>query len=240
MSKNAQPTPAAPTGFLGLWLRVVKYLSQDLIGGPRIPIAWIINAQKGGTLPVMLGLMYLHDNWSTTAWIYTALHGSYGLAWLLKEAVFPDPKWAVPVTIPSALFSFAGVLGPYWLAGYLVITSRLEQPPAILGVSTIIYVVGVLLMMGSDAQKYFVLRERKGLITDGFFSRVRHPNYLGEMLLYGSFAIVAGHKEPWAVLGWVWLGLFVPFMLQKEASMSRYPGWKAYCAKAGFLLPRFF
>ena len=29
-------------------------------------------------------------------------------------------------------------------------------------------------------QKYFVLRAKKGLITDGLFSRSRNPNYLGE------------------------------------------------------------
>ena len=93
-------------------------------------------------------------------------------------------------------------------------------------------------MMGSDAQKYFTLRLRRGLITDGFFVRVRHPNYLGEMVLYASFAWVAGHVLPWLVLAWVWLALFVPNMLGKEASMSRYPEWAAYKARTGMLLPR--
>jgi protein-S-isoprenylcysteine O-methyltransferase Ste14 len=99
--------------------------------------------------------------------------------------------------------------------------------------------MGVVLMMGSDAQKFFTLRARRGLITDGFFARIRHPNYLGEMMLYGSFAALAGHWLPWAVLAWIWLGTFVPNMLRKEASMSRYPEWAAYKAKTGFLLPAF-
>jgi steroid 5-alpha reductase family enzyme len=64
---------------------------------------------------------------------------------------------------------------------------------------------------------------------------VRHPNYLGEMMLYGSFALLAQHWAPWVVLAWVWLGVFVPNMLRKEASMSRYPEWAAYKACSGFL-----
>jgi steroid 5-alpha reductase family enzyme len=93
-------------------------------------------------------------------------------------------------------------------------------------------------MMASDAQKHFTLQVRRGLITTGFFARVSHPNYLGEMILYGAFAVVAGHWIPWIVLAWVWLVLFVPNMLGKEASMSRYPEWADYKARTGMLLPR--
>ena len=114
-----------------------------------------------------------------------------------------------------------------------------EAAPATLAGATVLYVLGVVLMMASDAQKFFTLKVRRGLITDGFFARVRHPNYLGEMMLYASFAVVAGHWIPWVVLAWVWGGVFVPNMLRKEASMARHPGWAAYRARTGFLLPRF-
>jgi protein-S-isoprenylcysteine O-methyltransferase Ste14 len=58
------------------------------------------------------------------------------------------------------------------------------------------------------------------------------------MVLYASFAVVAGHWIPWLVLAWVWLAIFVPNMLGKEASMSRYAEWAAYKARTGMLLPR--
>merc|ERR1712146_31214 len=108
-----------------------------------------------------------------------------------------------------------------------------------IGACVLTYALGVVLMVGSDAQKYFVLRERKGLITDGFFARVRNPNYLGEMMLYGSFAALSGHWQPWCVLAWVWLGVFTPNILHKEARMSRHGKiWDSYAARAGMLLPR--
>jgi protein-S-isoprenylcysteine O-methyltransferase Ste14 len=227
------------SALLSAWDRFRDYIANDFLGGPRpLKAAWVINLQKGGTLPFVLFLMWHFDVWTPTAWTYAALHGSYGLAWLLKDRLFPDPNWERRVTFGGAFMMWALVLGLYWIAPVIVVTRRVEQPTWLLGGATIVYVVGVLLMMGSDAQKYFTLRVKRGLITEGFFARVRHPNYLGEMLLYGSFAVVAGHWVPWAVLAWVWLGVFVPNMLRKEASMSRYPEWAAYKARTGFLLPR--
>ena len=158
----------------------------------------------------------------------------------MKDRLFPDPGWEKRVTLGGAFVMWTSVLGPYWIAPFIITSQRVEQPPWLLGVATIVYVVGVLLMMGSDGQKYFTLKVKRGLITDGFFARIRHPNYLGEMMLYGSFALVAGHWLPWAILAWVWLGVFLPNMLRKEASMSRYPEWAAYKARTGFLLPRLF
>ncbi|EPY32965.1 hypothetical protein STCU_01055 [Strigomonas culicis] len=94
-------------------------------------------------------------------------------------------------------------------------------------------------MMGSDCQKYFVLKKQRGLITDGFFARVRHPNYLGEMMLYGAFAYVSNDTGSWAILGLIWSGVFLPYMLRKEARMSRHAGWAAYRARTGMLIPCF-
>lgn len=222
------------------WMKFRDWLSDEFLGGPKVlKAAWVINAQKGGTLLFVLGLMAAFDCWTPTAWTYAALHGSYGLCWLLKDTLFPDPNWEKRVTFGGAVMMWVGALGLYWLAPVLIVTQRIEAPLWLLAAATLAYVLGVVVMMGSDAQKYFVLKARRGLITDGFFARVRHPNYLGEMLLYGSFAALSLHWAPWLVLAWVWLGVFVPNMMRKERSMSRYPEWAAYVARSGFLLPRF-
>lgn len=224
---------------LNRWLALRDYLTDDFLGGPKlVKFAWAINLQKGGTLFFVLAVMAWAGNWSATAWTYAALHGSYGVLWLLKEAIFPDPAWQRKITFAGALNTWLLALGLYWIAPVLLIVDRTEQPPAILAAATFIYAIGVVLMMGSDAQKYFVLKERRGLITTGFFARTRNPNYLGEMMLYGSFALVAGHWIPWVVLAWVWGAAFLPNMWKKDASMSRYPEWAAYKARTGLVLPR--
>jgi protein-S-isoprenylcysteine O-methyltransferase Ste14 len=221
------------------WLGLRDHLSDDLFGGPKLlKAAWVINLQKGSTLLFVLALMAWYDVWTPTAWTYAALHGSYGLCWLLKDRLFPDPSWEKRVTFGGALTMWALVLGPYWIAPYLIVSRRVEAPPGLLAAATLLYALGVVVMMGSDAQKYYTLRARPGLITDGFFARVRHPNYLGEMMLYGSFALLSGHWLPWAILAWVWGGVFLPNMLRKEDRMKRHPGWADYRSRTGFLLPR--
>lgn len=243
MSETTNQPSEAPALFR-LLRRLNDTLSRDFPGGPRfLKAAWVINLQKGGTAPFVLALMLLYDNWSTPAFVYLGLHGSYGLLWLLKHVTFPDPGWEHKVTLGGAINMWLFVLGLYWLGPFLLISDvlgadRPEPATWIYAVAIGMYAVGAVLMMGSDAQKYFTLKVRRGLITDGFFGAVRHPNYLGEMMIYGSFALVVGHWIPWAVLAWVWGNLFLTNMVMKEASMSRYPGWAEYKARTGMLLPR--
>jgi len=223
--------------------RLASYLSQDFLGGPRpLTLASVINFQKGGTAVFVLGLMAWFGNWSVLAFVYLALHGTYGLCWLLKHAAFRDPRWEVRVTLGGAAMSFLAVLGPYWVAPVLVVTPILGPRPDpaawLIGTAIAAHTAGLALMMAADAQKYFTLRARPGLITDGLFARTRNPNYLGEMLVYGSYALLARHWLPWAILGFVWATIFLPNMLMKDQSLSRYPEWAHYRARSGLLFPR--
>ncbi|TXH87787.1 MAG: DUF1295 domain-containing protein [Rhodoferax sp.] len=223
--------------------RVTDYLSQDFGGGPRPwKFAWVINFQKTGTFFFLGALMWWYGQTSVAAWVYLALHGTYGLVWMLKDMAFPDPNWQKRITLGAGINAFLFVLGPYWLFGWLLIA----------GVSKPVYplpeyawyclcitlcMFGSVLMIAADAQKFFTLRVQRGLITDGVHRYIRHPNYLGEMMIYGSFALLAWHWLPVLVLAWVWGGLFAVNMVLKEASMSRYPGWTAYKKRSWWLLP---
>ncbi|KAH8605672.1 putative Protein of unknown function (DUF1295) Phospholipid methyltransferase [Trypanosoma vivax] len=223
------------------WLELIDYLGNDCLGGPRVvKAAHIINFQKGGTLLFCIWLMRKSGNSSPTALTYTALHGGYGLCWLLKELVFPDPKWQKRITLAGALNMFITVLGPYWYIAYRAIMGRAERSGASLCGAAIAFLIGLVTMMCSDCQKYFVLKQRSGLITDGFFSRIRHPNYLGEMIIYGTFGFVSNSPASVGILAWVWVGLFLPFMARKEASMSRHSEWAGYKNRTGFLWPSIF
>ena len=51
----------------------------------------IINLHKGLTAFVVIGLMIFFNNFTIAPYVYLALHGTYGVLWLLKEKIFPDP-----------------------------------------------------------------------------------------------------------------------------------------------------
>ena len=179
---------------------------------------WIINFQKGGTLPYVLFLMWYFEHYSVPAYFYAAAHGSYGLIWLIKHFVTPDDKvrhahspssvssaltrpsialvtrpashslhvasargqWNIKTTVGSQLISFVLVLGPYWVAPYLLISGATPLPSV--GrccAAMIVYAIGVVMMCVADCYKAVTLEHKRGLITTGPFAYVRHPNYLG-------------------------------------------------------------
>jgi protein-S-isoprenylcysteine O-methyltransferase Ste14 len=223
--------------------RMIHHLSHDLFGGPRVlGFNWVINFQKGMTLFWVLGLMLLYDNYSTQAWVYLALHGSYGVIWILKDIIFPDSKWQTKITFGGGLMAILTVLGPYWVAPYLLISPALGETHfganwMWTSAAIFIYAIGLALMLAADSQKFYTLKHKKGLITTGMFRYIRHPNYLGEMMIYGSFALLAWHWIPWAILAWVWLGYFSVNIIMKERSMSRYDKWDQYKKRSWYLIP---
>ncbi len=246
-SGNTSNAYAAP-----VWAQKMRAFSNwvnfDFGGGPRPwKAAWVINFQKTGTFVFLGCLMWFYADktaaaTSTAAWIYLAMHGSYGLVWILKDVTFPDPGWQARMTIGGGINAFLFVLGWYWVFGWLLIsgTSSPDYPlpdNAWFCLCISLCMLGSVIMIAADAQKYFTPRVKRGLITDGMHKYIRHPNYLGGMMIYGSFALMVWHWLPVLVLAWVWLGLFAVNMHMKEASMSRYPEWAAYKKRSWWLLP---
>eukprot|EP00420_Gonyaulax_spinifera_P020264 CAMPEP_0197897410 /NCGR_PEP_ID=MMETSP1439-20131203/42171_1 /TAXON_ID=66791 /ORGANISM="Gonyaulax spinifera, Strain CCMP409" /LENGTH=255 /DNA_ID=CAMNT_0043518041 /DNA_START=41 /DNA_END=808 /DNA_ORIENTATION=+ len=217
------------------------FLGFDFPPGPHcIPVYMATNAQKGGTLPFCLALMYAYGNWSTAACCYAAAHGAYGVVWLMKHFAFPDAQWEKKCTPIGIVNIFLLVLGPYWIAPYMLISRTWidsDPSPTRCGAALLVSIVGMVIMIAADAQKHFTLKYRKGLITTGMFALCRHPNYLGEMMIYGGFAAMVPHWAPWAVLAWVWIELFHTNICLKEASMSRYEEWEGYTRRTGMVLP---
>ncbi len=219
------------------------YVINDFLGGPKVlKFAWVINFQKAGTFFFVALLMMIYNNFSTAAWVYMGLHGSYGLCWLLKHFVFPDSGWEKKITFGGAVMSFLFVLGPYWLFPYLLISNVLgtghpapSNPMLMFCIS--LHTLGVVIMMVSDCQKYYTLKYRQGLIESGMFKYIRRPNYLGEIMLYASYALIVGHWIPWAILALIWSTIFLTNMLMIESSLSRYSNWKAYKGRTAMLFP---
>ena len=198
----------------------------------------IINLHKGLTPFVVLGLMAIYDNFSIPAWIYLSLHGTYGILWLLKEKLFPDPYFKDEMGFLTSITGFI-FLGSYWVAPFILISSQKLIPNFIIAGCVSIYIIGVFLHFASDSQKYFTLKLKKELITEGFFKYSRNTNYLGEILIYLSFAILSMNIIPFIILLIFFIIVFYPRMIKKDKSLEKYEGFDEYKANSGLILPKF-
>jgi protein-S-isoprenylcysteine O-methyltransferase Ste14 len=197
-----------------------------------------IDSHKLATGPFVLGLMAWLNAWDNpAAWLYLALHGTYGILWVTKSRVFPDRSWEERTGIAYGLFIWAG-LTLYWVAPFLLMYLDVRVHPAWAAACVALYAVGIFLHFASDMQKYTALQARPGhLITDGLFARIRNPNYLGELMIYLGFGLLAMHWAPLAVIATFILVVWLPNMWKKDRSLSRYPEFAEYRSRSWLFLP---
>jgi steroid 5-alpha reductase family enzyme len=201
-------------------------------------VSTVINLHKALVPVVVIALMLIYDNLSVEAFVYLALHGTYSLLWLMKQALYPDRRFdqRQPLLI-AILFIFVPLAG-YYLAPFLLISQHVMLPPYVIGGVLVVYIVGIFLHYVGDAQKYYTLRYHQGLIEEGLFSKTRNPNYLGEILIYVSFAILAWHWLPFLILGGWIFGFFLKNMRAKDRSLARYSEFEQYRESTGLLFPK--
>ncbi len=66
----------------------------------------------------------------------------------------------------------------------------------------------------------------------------RNPNYLGEMMVYCSWALLLQSRAYWAILLSKWVLVFSLRIIKKEYSLSLKPGYSKYCSHSWILLPK--
>jgi protein-S-isoprenylcysteine O-methyltransferase Ste14 len=200
-----------------------------------------IDLHKGATGVAVLALMALYDQWQNpTAWVYLALHGTYGVLWVLKSRIFPDRQWEQPTSPGYALVIWVG-LSFYWIAPWLLVSRGVRAPLWYLACCVSLYAVGVFLHFAADMQKHTALKLRPNhLISDGLWSRCRNPNYLGELLIYIGFGLLAMHWLPLVVIALFIAIVWLPNMRRKDRSLARYPEFAAYKQRTKLFIPFLF
>lgn len=221
----------------------------------------VINWHKVTSLAVMVGACAVAGSTNLASLMYTAMHGAYGLIWCMKYQISPDKSFEDKIGTKVDFFVSWLILGAlYWSGGLMTILTKgtnvvggltLGLPAtnaAIqsgtygvqLAVAVFLFTIGMYMHFVADAHKYFVLKERKGLITDGLFARTRNPNYLGEMIIYTGFALCANNIVLVASNLLMWSTLFRVNMLKKDKSLSRHKDFDEYQKRTNLLLPRLF
>jgi steroid 5-alpha reductase family enzyme len=69
------------------------------------------------------------------------------------------------------------------------------------------------------------------------WSLCRNPNYLGEFMIYLSFALLAAHWLPLVVIALYMVVIWFPNMQRKDQSLARYPEFAAYKRRTKLFIP---
>ncbi len=156
-------------------------------------------------------------------------------------------------------FAFTWTLGGAWVfitmaAGLAAMTSAEQKPLGIFAyLGVMIWAIGFVLEVVADRQKS-AFRKDPGntdkFITSGLWSRSRHPNYFGEIVLWSGIAIMA---LP-VLAGWQFVTLISPFfvalllirvsgipLLEKrgEEKWGSDAAYRSYVENTPVLVPRF-
>ena len=100
------------------------------------------------------------------------------------------------------------------------------------------YIFGIFLHFTSDMQKFIQLKYNpNNLITNVMFSRIRNINYLGELLIYLGFSLLAMHWIPIIALLIFIAIIWIPNMFKKDKSLSRYNNFADYQHNTNRLFP---
>jgi len=187
----------------------------------------------------ILSLMFYFNTFSTAMFYYLILHGSYGCLWVLKDQVFPDNHFQRKVTLPSVMVAYV-VMGLYCVPAYRLASNKDLQNISFerFFCCLVIYLFGVVTMLLADSQKHYTLKYKKGLIADGMFKYTRNPNYLGEMMIYGSFVLLINDCCSYACVLWVWPTIFAALIYRKEISFRLKDGYEEYAERSLFVIPK--
>lgn len=218
---------------------ILDYFMNSGNSTSTLQIRHFVNAQKGGTGLYVFVLMWVYKNYNPGCWVYLGLHGTYGMVWLLKDLVFPDRNFQKGVNFLNSIATISLLL-LYWIPAWLLVTGfGLQNPsPSRVALCILLNSMGTALMIAADSQKYWTLKFKQGLITDGVFKYTRSPNFLGEIMIYLSFAVCVGIWEVYLAFIAIWVVVLGTFIAMKEQSNSKKKGWSLYEQRTFILLPK--
>ncbi len=199
-----------------------------------------INVAKIITILCLISFAVIYQVNDYRQVIYLCLHISYCLWWLLEQLLFPQRRqqlFTEKVGISTFFFVilFVGVF--YSFPGYLAFTNHNPLSYLTVAIALPLYIFGSLINTGADVQKMVAKSMGSGLVKDGAWRSLRHVNYLGDLMRYTSFSVIAGSLWAFVLPGMISL-LYLQRIGEKEESMAaKYPEFAAYQQNSSRLLP---
>lgn len=236
-SSSCSKVPRGGGGAKGLDLTKVEVTKG------KVSLGRVLEFHKIMWLPFSLYMMQTSDEASRRSALLTGLFGGYGIIWVIKSYTFWDKNF---YNDPSLFLSgpidfiFCNLsLATYLLYPYVAAHNTAPISPIDTVVASLLFTVGIFFHYAADAQKFFSLKYKGGLVTEGLFSRCRNPSYFGEWLIWIAFTIIAGYNQKLLLIPNLWFALItISGAFKKEKSLSRYPEFIDWKKKTWLLFPK--
>lgn len=200
-----------------------------------------MNLANVSTLIFISTLIFLHEVFTTAAFLYLALYTSYVCCWLIKHYLFPNPRFESDLKMLDLVCSVPILFGAYWALPFMAIVWAKDMPLANYQIfsSVVCFVIGLTTMMVSDAENYYLLMHSPDDIGKlGLTRLIVAPNMIGESFLYTSFAVLTQSPPILLLLIGVWIVLFNPINNMKANSLVHYlQKWELWKRQTGMYLP---
>lgn len=105
--------------------------------------------------------------------------------------------------------------------------------------------IGLLLVLGGVALRSWaagIIHKGDSLATTGPYALMRHPLYIGSLLMALGFSTIIGDDENiWFILGMATV-IYLPKIRQEEFSLAKKFGeeWRIYCEHTSIFFPKSF
>ena len=145
-------------------------------------------------------------------------------------------------------WTFFAVNVPYWMMIACAVAERWLTPTAptltAIAVGTLLATTGVAVRLRChvelrDAFSPFVnFDEGQSLVTTGLYRHIRHPMYLGSLLLLAGLPIIMSARWAWLFSALATVGIYMRVRIEEQLLSDKLPGYPQYCDRTWRLLPR--
>lgn len=156
--------------------------------------------------------------------LYVGFFLSYMISSLVMRMVFRSTFVEKKLNLAEMIFCVPFLFGVYWWLPYLCITN-VDTPmsPQRAFLSAVLFNVGLVTIISTEAQiSYTLANEPQALMADKSNSKSYMLGYyVGQFILYFSFAILARAYEAYVILALMFFVVFVPHNLLKETRVAQ-------------------
>ena len=203
----------------------------------------ILEIHKFLWFPVALFFKFYFNSNTIRSSLMTGFFGSYGILWVIKSKTFPDKTFyynqEYQCNYIESIINFLSI-SVYFLFPYLASINQNEITEIEVLISVMLFSIGEFYHYVADAQKFYTLKYKEGLITEGLFYNIRHPNYFGEFLMWFSLLILSGYKFILSYIPIIWLSLATILIgiPKKEKSLERYTEFEWWFNHTWSMIPK--